>query len=399
MPSRHYLVIVAAGFTLLFIAYAARTYLSVVMPAIEADLDMSRAATSGAAATVLVVMALLAPLAGAAADSNYSRILLVGGLLLLSSGMLIAAAATSAGVFLFAFAGVASTGFAIVSWNFVTSVCLSGIEQRVGLFSGIINAGSSAGPVLLLPLLSQLEDWRTGFVYLGVASLGMAAAVLLLRHTAGGPREPASAPIANRIRASAVAAALMVRDPTFNVLFWTFFFCGFTTTGVIETHLIPYLGICGFSPLESTSAFSVLSLVNLAGVIVAGLLADRTRPDVVLATIYLLRGSLFVVLMFLTNGSPELLVGFSIAFGLVDYSTVPPTVAIAQKKFGGSSAGLCLGFIAAGHGIGAALGAVAGGLIFDSQGAYGMLWQASALMSVFAGLIFLWPRRSADAIT
>jgi hypothetical protein len=81
----------------------------------------------------------------------------------------------------------------------------------------------------------------------------------------------------------------LIRAPAFHILFWSFLICGFTTTGVIETHLLPYASFCGFPPLPSASAYGVLSAVNLAGMVLAGYLVDRVHRPLLLASIYLIR--------------------------------------------------------------------------------------------------------------
>ena len=71
----------------------------------------------------------------------------------------------------------------------------------------------------------------------------------------------------------------MLATPAFHILFWSFLACGFTTTGVIETHFLPYAALCGFPPLPSAAAYGVLSAVNLLGMIVAGWLTKKLRRE------------------------------------------------------------------------------------------------------------------------
>src|SRR3546814_19677156 len=72
---------------------------------------------------------------------------------------------------------------------------------------------------------------------------------------------------------------LLARSPAFHAIFWSYTICGFTTSGVIETHLMPYAALCGFPPVPSATAYGLLSGVNLIGMIVAGWLSDRVhRP-------------------------------------------------------------------------------------------------------------------------
>ena len=136
------------------------------------------------------------------------------------------------------------------------------------------------------------------------------------------------------------------------MLFWSFLICGFTTTGVIETHLLPFASWCGFAPVPSATAYSFLSAVNLVGMIVAGWLTDRMNRPLLLASIYLIRGMTFLFLANLPGTSIETLFVFAALFGAVDYSTVPVTASLVASHVGVRVMGLAMGLIAAGHAVG-----------------------------------------------
>ncbi len=165
---------------------------------------------------------------------------------------------------------------------------------------------------------------------------------------------------------------LLLRSPVFHAIFWSYTICGFTTSGVIETHLMPYAAICGFGPVPSATAYGVLSGVNLVGMIAAGRLSDQVHRPRLLALIYVMRAASFLVLMFVAADYPRLLV-FAVVFGLFDYSTVPVKVL-----------GLSMGLLSAGHAVGGAAGAWAGGAFFDWRGNYSALWGVSIALVVIA---------------
>lgn len=86
-----------------------------------------------------------------------------------------------------------------------------------------------------------------------------------------------------------------------HALFWSYVICGFTTSGVIETHFVPYAILCGFPPVTGATAFSLLMAVNFGGVVLAGWLSDRVHRPMLLGSIYILRGLTFFLLMNITN--------------------------------------------------------------------------------------------------
>jgi len=183
--------------------------------------------------------------------------------------------------------------------------------------------------------------------------------------------------------------AVIARQPAFHLLFWSFLICGFTTTGVIETHLLPFASFCGFPPVPSATAYGLLSLINLMGMIGVGWLTDRVNRPMLLGAIYMLRALTFILLASLPGTSIEMLFLFAVLFGAVDYSTVPVTASLMASHVGIKMMGLAMGLISAGHALGGAMGAFIGGYIFTATGNYYLVWTGSIWLALGAGLLAL----------
>jgi predicted MFS family arabinose efflux permease len=132
----------------------------------------------------------------------------------------------------------------------------------------------------------------------------------------------------------------------------------------------------------------VLSAVNFAGMILAGWLADRMHRPTLLGGIYMVRGLTFLILMNV-GASYETLLTFALAFGVVDYATVPVTASLAASHLGIERMGLAMGLISAGHAVGGALGAFLGGYVFDLTGSYSLVWWSGVWLAVLAGILVL----------
>jgi predicted MFS family arabinose efflux permease len=105
-----------------------------------------------------------------------------------------------------------------------------------------------------------------------------------------------------------------------------------------------------------------------------------------LAAIYAVRSLTFILLMQVGNDL-SLLYAFSVIFGLFDYATAPVVASLVASHLGVRVMGLSMGLLSAGHSIGAALGAFAGGVAFDVLGSYRWLWILSVSMALLAALI------------
>ncbi|OWJ63568.1 MFS transporter [Inquilinus limosus] len=389
--SRGRWILVGIGFTALALSFSVRAVLGLSMPVIEAELGWDRAFLSGAGALALCVMAGMAPVMGTAVDRHGPRRLLAGGLLLVAAGAAIIAAGRSTALFLLGFGVVAAVGFTAVGTNIVAAAVARRFTRGRGMATGIATAGATAGQLVLVPLVALLAAgpaWRSGFAALAAACLVLGLAAWVALRGATAPAAPSWQ------EAEAGSPAALLRSPVFHLLFWSFAICGFTTTGVIETHLLPFAALCGFPPLPSAAAYGVLSAVNLGGMVLAGWLTDQVDRPLLLAVIYLARAASFVLLIGIGSDIRMLYV-FAVMFGLFDYATVPVTVSLAASHLGTARLGLAMGLISAGHAAGGALGAFLGGVVFDRFSDYGALWAGSIGLAVLAGLLALaLPRRA-----
>lgn len=379
--------VVAIGFLALALAFSARAALALVMPSLEAELGWSRSFVSAVGAAALLAMATVAPVAGRLADRHGPLPLLALGLAAVAAGCALVAAAAHPAVFAAGFAAVGAVGFGIVSTHVVATSIARLTERARGLATGISTSGATAGQFLIVPGLAALlavADWRWSFWMLAAAATLLAALVglLLARTAAGGAAATGEGSLSGDLRR-------VLGRPAFHVLFWSFLACGFTTTGVIETHFLPYAALCGFPPMPSAAAYGLLSAVNLLGMVGAGWLTDRVSRPLLLGAIYAGRALTFLLLM-AVGDSVERLFLFAALFGAVDYATVPVTASLVASHVGLRVMGLAMGLIAAGHAAGGALGALAGGLVFDHTGGYAAVWVGALWISVAAaGLVLL----------
>src|SRR3546814_1261335 len=87
---------------------------------------------------------------------------------------------------------------------------------------------------------------------------------------------------------------LVSRSLTFWILFGTFFICGATTSGLVQTHLIAICGDFGITSVMAAGMLAAIGAFNLVGTIGSGWLSDRFDSRWLLFWYYGLRGlSLF----------------------------------------------------------------------------------------------------------
>ncbi len=173
-----------------------------------------------------------------------------------------------------------------------------------------------------------------------------------------------------------------VKVPDFWFLAGGFFICGFTTNGLVGTHLISFCGDHGLPEVRAAGLLALMGLFDLFGTTGSGWLSDRFDPRKLLFAYYALRGVSLVYLPFSDFGAASLSV-FAIFYGLDWLATVPPTLRLANKAFGEERAPIVFGWIAAGHQLGAASAAFMAGALRSAQGSY----QTAFIIAGATGLI------------
>lgn len=395
METRAGWTVVVVGFFALAFSFAYRNLLQLTMTGMEADLGWSRSLLSSGATVALIAMAAGNLYGGVLVDRYGPRKLVSFGLVSLGIGMIGVSFVSTPWHFLLVFGAFAGAGFGLVSQSVVAAGVAPLFVARRGFALGVVAAGGPVGQMLLIPLAAlvlAMMGWRGVFALFGVAAIAAAPfASWGLRHA----RPPAAAPGARRSLRGDLG--YLAKSPVFHLLFWGFFLCGFTSIGVIETHFVPYAVLCGFSPTMSANAFGFLSVLNLAGILLAGWLADRMNRVLLLAGIYALRGLTFLLLLGIADNTP-MLFAFSGLYGLFDYASIPVVGSLVATHLGLRVMGFSMGLIAMAHQLGAAAGAMGGGVVFDLYNSYNGLWVVSLVLALIAALLSIMiPREPAPA--
>jgi|MEHZ01.5.fsa_nt_MEHZ011552225.1_18 MFS family permease len=379
-------LIVLFIFGALGLVFSARMMLSVAMPTWEAELGWARTFISSGGSVVLVFMTLISPLAGNLLDKVGPRPVVAGALLCVGASLAATSIMTEQWQFIVLFCIIGGLGYGALAAPQASATIGQIFDEHRGLATGIATSGASGGLLIILPILAALIGWigwRASFVGFGFVVMAMAPIAWFLitpaSRTASASGGGSSAALGARLR-------MITRNSTFWLLLVGFMICGFTTTGVIEVHLIPYAISCGFPPFESATALGVLSGFNMAGMILAGYLADKVNRPMLLGVIYFLRALTFLILMNIT-GNRELLFLFAILFGIVDYSVMPVLASIVSTHIGVGVMGLTLGLLFAGHSAGAAAGAFMGGYFFDAFASYDWVWIVSIALALMAAVV------------
>jgi predicted MFS family arabinose efflux permease len=277
-------------------------------------------------------------------------------------------------------------------------------SQRRGMAMGLLSASSATGQLVFMPMLANLTEhfgWRTALTCICVAIVIAGVAVLaLMRNRPADLQLPSygETDIQPVVASNQTFAELLVtpikvlRDVagtwTFWVLFMTFFICGASTNGLIQTHFISLCGDYGLIATTAAGMLAVMGIFDFIGTIGSGWLSDRFDNRWLLFGYYGLRGVALIILPF-SDFTVYGLSFFALIYGLDWIATVPPTVKLTVQKFGPERANIVFGWIFAGHQLGAAFAAFGAGWTRTHFASYLPAFFISGLLCVIAALIAL----------
>jgi MFS family permease len=396
----HYAWVVLAGTAIaLLAASGVRSAFGVFIKPMEAEFGWDRTALSLVASLSFVFNGATGPIVGRLADRWGGRVVLASSGVLLGVGALGAALIVSlwqlyatVGIIVAIGAGSASAGIAAV-------VVARWFESHRGLAIGIAGGAMAAGQLLVVPLAMWLTvtwGWRTAFTVLGVGFLTIVLPLILVV-IRNDPRdmglEPYGAVPGARTgqRVNPPVERTTLRDALGTTPFWllagSFWVCGYTSTGLVLTHLIPHATEHGFHSGQAAQALGVMGAFNIVGTIASGWICDRYGLRGPLAAYYGLRGLSLVFLPYV--GTVPGLFAWAVVFGLNYISTVPATTALTAKIYGRYSVGELSGWIFFSHQMGSAVGSLVGGYFYDRFGDYTVAFHSAALVAFAATIMVL----------
>ena len=342
-----------------------------------------------------------APL-GWLADRVGPRRLILWGAGVLALGLLLTSAVSRWWHLYLAFGVVSALGVSAAGWVPSALLIQRWFPNRVGTSMGVASAGIGMGIFGMGPLSQFFIEW-VGWRWT-LRGLGALALLLLVpsalwllrepgtrRELAGGrPVEPHQT---GRPREWTLADAL--RSPRFWGLGVTFFFGSFTSQ-LLLVHQVAYFVDHGLTPLVAASVVGVVGLTSIAGKVGWGWLSDLIGRELTFTLGFsCVVLSVGVLGLFAGHPDPSLPFLYGVLIGVGYAVTAPLSPAVSSDLFRGRHFGAIFGTLNLSNSFGGAVGAWAGGLIFDLTGSYAWALVIALIAAVGAPLV-LWlvaPRR------
>jgi len=183
----------------------------------------------------------------------------------------------------------------------------------------------------------------------------------------------------------------VLRNASFWFLSASHFICGIGC-GIMMTHIVAFATDIGYSDMVGASLVSVQGGLNLVGLLFTGPLSDRIARKNVLALTHFIRSISFLTIIafiHLGGGSIWLLYLSMALFGFGWFTTAPLAAGLVGDLFESLRMGTILGVILSCHMFGMAVGAYAGGAIFDLTRNYYLIFLIQGPLEFLAAILVL----------
>ena len=398
-------VIVAITFLTMLTSSAALGLPGALMQPLSKEFGWDTEQISSALALRFVLFGLLGPFAAILMERFGLRKVICIALTFVATGLILATQMTQFWHLVGLWGILLGIGSGMTALVLGAVVSTRWFETHRGLVIGLLTASSATGQLVFLPVAAWLIEhfgWRAAVfpVFISCAVVALLAFLFMrnrptdvaLSPFGADPSIPVAPVSAIPVRLTIATPFAILRSVSGNRVFWilfgTFFICGLSTNGLIQTHFISLCGDSGLSAVPAASVLAMMGAFDLIGTILSGWLSDRYDNRKLLFWYYGLRG----LSLFWLPYSEFTLYGlslFAMFYGMDWIATVPPTVKLVGATFGKERAGMVFGWVFAGHQLGAAVAAYGAGRVRMLMLTYNPALFAAGAACLVAALLIL----------
>ena len=375
-------LIVAISLLNLMTLYGVWYSYSVFMVTLSGEFGWSRTVASSIFTLFTLVIALTSPLIGFCVDRYGSKKVLACGALILAAGLFLCSKAGSTVSFYIFFGLIAGLGGSAIGLVGNSHAVANWFTEKRGLASGIATSGIGLGMLVIVPMVQnwiQRYGWRDTFWILAL----LVAVVLIpvnLVFQRNRPVEPeadkdrdaghVSSCSRHELISICMGFPAIFKTHTFRRMFFVFFTGGLVVQAVL-IHQVAIANDGGFRRQAIGIMIVLLGLCGIAGRMIWGMLSDLIgRKKAYLFASFTLSVGICLILAAKELHSQFALFGYAVLFGTGYAAIAPLNWSVAADIYSGSRFGSIYGLLFMGTGLGAAVGPLLSGFVFDLSSSY-----------------------------
>lgn len=383
-PAKLALATALCGALILLISFGVRQSYGLFLTPLSEKLDLGRESFSLAVALANLFWGLAAPFTGRLADKYGPLWILLVGTIFFAGGFWGLGIATSktdlviCGVLMGL--GLGATGVTVV----IGTVARVAGEQLRDKMITIASVGSAIGLCVAIPFVG----WLLGVQSLDHSLFVMAIIIGLIGLLAWPMAKLSGRPgQADGPNDGMVYVQHGLSNRNFLLLMAGFFVCGFHIA-FTAVHLPAYLEDATGTATLGTYALMLIGLGNIFGTLLAGMLGEHYSKAKLLSVLYFLRGMLFLGFLLLPISASSIYI-LSFLMGLLWLGTIPLTSGLVAEFYGAKWLSMLFGLVFLAHQVGAFFGSWLGGIVFDINQSYDLMWIGAALLAFASALLHL----------
>ena len=372
-------LILGAGFVILFFSGGSRFAFGLMLKPMSEDLEVSRSTLSLAVTMFMVVSAVAMPFVGRLVDRWSLRGTVAIGAVIGAAGLALMGQVHYSWQVFLVYGVVYALGNSATSIAPVVVMVSQWFIERRGAATSIAVSGNAIGQLVIVAALASALaalGWQSAYTVLAVVNIAILLPLVLLVVRPGPPPEahavpgtgddtlPESGPDPD-VQPLTLRQALSSKP--FLLLVGIYTICGFQDF-FVATHIVAFAQDQGVGDVLAGNLLAWMGVMGLVGVLVAGLMADALGASRPTAVCFVMRIGIFALIL-LAQNTPAIL-AFGLLYGFTFLMTAPLTVVFLSNIYGPHRLGTLTGTVSMIHQIMGGLGALAGGWIYDLNGAY-----------------------------
>lgn len=389
--------ILASSFAILFFNSGARYSFGVAFKPMIAEFGWSRGSISFAFFLNMTLFAISLIAVGRFYDRYGPKWVIIISTVFVSAGYALISLINSLWQFYIFYGVFAAIGLGGTSIPLLAALISKWFKKWRGLAISLALSGNCLGQFAIVPLFTFSTfryGWRISYLSIGLMMflVNMTLALLVIKENANNPdtcsshyKDSEKIQGSREIDSSGTLQDLSLREAMHTSSFWLFliamFICG-SGDFLVSTHLIPFVTDHGIAATTAGTMLGWFGLMSLGGILLSGPASDLIGNKIPLVVIFLIRFSLFILILTYQNQTSFYL--FSLTFGFTFLMAAPIVTTLVGKLYGFSHIGLISGVITMVHHFGGGFWAFMGGWIFDLTGSYQLSFILSAVMALIA---------------
>jgi len=386
--------IVVAGFIIQMAMISTYFTYGIFFEPVSTEFGWSRTVLPGAHALSEFVLGFLAIAAGGLTDRFGPRIIIVTCASFLGIGYLLMSQINTIWHLYLFFGVIVGIGMSGCMAP-MTSTIARWFVRRRGMMTGIVLSSASVGTIIMAPLARwfiSTYGWRTSYIIVGIIVLVfIIAAAQFLRRDPGKMGLLPDGDTEVKVESLDLPAKDLSLSQTIRTRqFWMICTIGFCTafcSFIVMIHIVLHGTGLGMSAASAANIIAIIGGAGLAGTLMMGGIADRIGYKLAYTICFTLGSVAFLWL--LAAKEAWMLYLFAVILGLANGGSRTVMTPMAARLFGLGSLGTIMGCNHFSATIGAAIGPLLAGVIFDITNSYHYAWLICGALMVICVIISL----------